>query len=127
MRLRLLTTVSAFAAVTVLAGCTDTKSGTFLVSPARFTLYNCKELADYQGGAVARQRQLEKLMAQSRQESSGTIVNAIAYQPEYQNVLGEIKVLREEAAQKGCTLPDPYAAPPAPVALKPATPARRRR
>lgn len=130
MRLRLLVTAFGLAAIAVLGGCaSDPKTGTALVSPSRFMLYNCKELAAHQAGTVARQRQLERLMAQAKQGSGGSFVSTIAYEPEYQNVLGEMKVLRQEAVQKECNLPDPYApaAAPPPAAPKPAKPAKPKR
>lgn len=124
MRLRLL--VPAFGlTLAALGGCTDSRSGTMLVSPARFTLYNCQELATHQATLVSRQRDLEGLMARANRESAGRIVSVAAYQPEYQTVLGEMKVLRQEAAQKDCKLPDPYAPPL--VAAKPAKPAKPKR
>jgi hypothetical protein len=125
MRLRLLIPAFGLTLAAALGGCTDSRSGTMLVSPARFTLYNCQELAAHQAGLVSRQRQLEDLMAKANREAAGRIVSAAAYQPEYQTVLGEMKVLRQEAVQKDCKLPDPYAPPP--VTAKPAKPAKPKR
>lgn len=105
-----------------LGGCGDTKTGTMLVSPSRFMLYNCNELVAQQKGTVARLRQLEDLMARAKRDAGGGVVSAVAYEPEYQNAQGELKVLRQQAAEKDCTLPDPNApvaspsSPPAPAA-----------
>lgn len=125
MRLRLFLTASTFATLTVLGSCaSDPKTGNVLVSPARFMLYNCKELAQHQMSLVARQRQLEGLMRQAKQGSGGSFVSAIAYEPDYQNVLGEMKVLRQQQAEKECNLPDPYAPAAPPPAAKSAKPKR---
>lgn len=128
MRLKPFALASALALAAALGACADSRTGNVFVSPARFTLYNCRELADYQIGLVDRRRQLEGLMAKAKQEASGSIVNTIAYEPDYQTALGELKVLRQEAAQKGCNLPDSNALPPAaPVSAKPAKPAKPKR
>jgi len=126
MRLHFVAIASGLAVAAIVGGCTtNSKSGTTLVSPGRFILFNCKELAAQQTGLVGRQRQLEELMTKAKQGSGGTIVSAVAYEPEYQNVQGEMKVLRQEAAEKNCNLPDPYApAVPPPAAAKPAKPKR---
>ncbi len=109
-----------------LGGCGDTKTGTMLVSPSRFLLYNCNELAAQQKGTVARLRQLEDLIARAKRDAGGGVVSAVAYEPEYQNALGDLKVLRQQAAEKDCTLPDPNA-PVVSPSPSVAEPARRKR
>lgn len=130
MRLRLPAILSGLALLAALGGCaSNDKTGTMLVSPSRFTLYNCKELAYQQTQSVTRQRELEGLIARAKQDASGGLVSAIAYEPEHQSVLGELKVLRQEAKEKNCNLPDPDAVPPpvAAAAAKPANPAKPKR
>ena len=124
MRLQRFALASGLALAAALGGCGDTKTGTMLVSPARFTLYNCKELAAQQGALLARRRQLEDLIVRAKRGSGGSLVSAVAYEPDYQAVLGELKVLRQEAAQKECTLPDPNAPAVSPPAAKPGRPKR---
>jgi len=127
MRLSRFALASGLALAAALGGCADSKTGTLLVSPSRFTLYNCNEMGVHQKAIVARQRQLEDLMARAKRDSGGGIVSAVAYEPEYQNMLGELKVLRQQAAQKDCVLPDPYAPEPVAPAPAPAKPARGKR
>jgi hypothetical protein len=131
MRLRFVAIASGLALTTTLVGCaSDTKSGNAFVSPARFMLYTCKELGQQQAALLGRQRQLEQLMAKSKQDAGGGFVNVIAYEPDYQNTLGEMKVLRQQQAEKGCNLPDPYAPGAAAAAApqqQPAKPVRRKR
>jgi len=115
MRLQRFALASGLALAAMLGGCGDTKTGTMLVSPARFTLYNCNEMVAQQTATVARLRQLEDLIARAKRDSSGGFVSAVAYEPEYQNAQGELKVLRQQAAQKDCTLPDPNARPASPA------------
>lgn len=115
MRLQRFALASGLALATALGGCGDTKTGTMLVSPARFTLYNCNELVAQQTATVARLRQLEDLMARAKRDSGGSFVSAVSYEPEYQNAQGELKVLRQQAAQKECKLPDPNAQPASPT------------
>lgn len=126
---RPLVLIVGLIALAMLGGCGDTKTGTMLVSPSRFMLYNCNEMVAHQAGLVARRRQLEDLMARAKRDGGGGVVSAIAYEPEYQNTLGELKVLRQQAAEKECTLPDPNALPASPTssAQPQAKPARTKR
>ncbi|MCK9915961.1 hypothetical protein MXD81_43085 [Microbacteriaceae bacterium K1510] len=129
MRLQRFALASGLALAAALGGCGDTKTGTMLVSPSRFMLYNCNELVVQQTATVARLRQLEDLIARAKRDSGGSLVSAVSYEPEYQNALGELKVLRQQAAQKDCTLPDPNAQPASTTAAPQpqAKPARRKR
>lgn len=94
--------------VAALGGCTTSESaGRMLVSPTKYQFYSCRDLIGPWNGVNARRRQLEELMAQAGKESGGRFIGALAYQTEYTNVSGEIYTLRQEAAAKQCTLPDP--------------------
>ena len=60
------TFLSAIVA-TALAGCaaSDDRAGQFLVTPDRYVLYNCPQLAKAAQSTVSRQRKLEMLMAKA--------------------------------------------------------------
>lgn len=107
-------------------GCATNESdalGTALVAPGKYVLYNCPEIAVAYNGLVARQRELEGLMAKASQDSGGRFVSAIAYDTDYARTKADLRVLRQEAVAKNCKMPDaaPAAAPkPSARAAKPA-------
>jgi hypothetical protein len=98
---------AACALLAALGGCTTSESaGRMFVSPTKYQFYTCRDLAIVWSSVNGRRRELEKLMAQAGQDAGGKVVGAIAYQPEYANVSGDIYTIRQEAAAKQCTLPD---------------------
>lgn len=92
----------------LLAGCAsqgganDDSVSRFLVAPDKFVLYSCAQLAEKTVATVARERELEALMARAGPGSDGRLVSAIAYRPEYLAVRGEMNELRAAAADKKC-------------------------
>jgi hypothetical protein len=97
------TFLSAIVA-TALAGCaaSDDSVGRFLVTPDRYVLYNCTQLAKATQATVSRQRELEMLMAKAETDSVGVLVSSSAYRPEYAQLRGIMNELRKAAADKNC-------------------------
>jgi hypothetical protein len=102
--------ITAIAAL-MLSGCASETASRFLVEPDRYTLYSCKELAAQAQGNAARQHELELLIAKA---GSG-VASAMAYQPEYLQLRGEMTQLRKTAVDKNCN-PLPSAPGQAPTA-----------
>jgi len=98
--------MAALAAL-MLSGCASETASRFLVEPDRYVLYSCKEIAAQAIGNAARQRDLEVLIAKA---GSG-VASAMAYQPEYLQLRGEMTQLRKTAVDKNC---GPLPSPPAP-------------
>jgi hypothetical protein len=98
-------------AALMLAGCASETASRFLVEPDRYVLYGCKDLAAQAIGNAARQHDLEVLIAKA---GSG-VASAMAYQPEYLQLRGEMTQLRKTAADKNCG-PLPSAPGQAPTA-----------
>jgi len=73
-----------------------------LVAPDKFVLYECPDIARKAKEITARQRKLEKLMAQASADSGGRMVSAVAYRPEYLVARGEMNDLRQTALEKRC-------------------------
>jgi len=74
----------------------------FLVAPGKYVLYNCQQLNVAATGNQTRMRELEALMA----KSGNGLVNAMAYQPEYLQLRGELADMQREGADKKCkTMP----------------------
>src|SRR5215472_7516584 len=100
-----------------LSGCASETASRIFVEPDRYVLYSCKELAAQALGNLNRQQQLEQLMAKAG-SGSGQIASAMAYQPEYAQLRGEMTQLRNAAADRKC--PPLSSGPTAPAAPAPA-------
>ena len=123
MRLRPFVIAAGLLAIASLGGCSmsDDRLASIMVAPGKFALYTCPEMVQNQKENVKRQREIEGLMAKAGQESSGRFVSAMAYRPEYLTLLGEMKDLRNAAAEKQCVLPDPATISTADDAVTPLT------
>jgi len=109
MRLRPFVIAVGLLVIALLGGCavSDDRLASMMVAPGKFALYTCPEMVQAQKDNVKRQREMEGLMAKAGTESSGRLVSALAYRPEYLTLQGELKDLRNAAAEKQCVLPDP--------------------
>jgi hypothetical protein len=74
-----------------------------LVSPGKFKIYTCDDIATRMKAVRSRELELEQLMARSAHGAGGQFVNAIAYQSDYLQAKGELKALADAAAEKNCT------------------------
>ena len=93
-------------AAVLLSGCamSDDNLARVVVAPGKFSLYTCPELVT-KGKALARRaRELERLMAKAGPDAGGGLVSAIAYRPDYVQVRGEMRDVREAAADKHCDI-----------------------
>jgi hypothetical protein len=96
-----------------LSGCASETASRVFVEPGRYVLYSCKELANHAQGVIARQQELERLMAKAG-PGGGQIASAMAYQPEYAQLRGEMTQLHNAAADRKC--PPLPSGPPTPTA-----------
>ena len=80
------------------ASADDQMVSNFLVAPGKYVLYNCQQLTLAASENQKRIRELEALMA----KSGNGFVNAMAYQPEYLQLRGEVADMQREAADKKC-------------------------
>lgn len=99
----------ALAGLFVLAGCAGSEDtiGRVLVGPGEYQFYNCQQLAASAKTLRTRLQELETLMAKSSKGAGGGLVNAMAYQPDYLSVRGELNELRRTAAAKNCDEREP--------------------
>ncbi len=94
-----------------LAGCgslSEQTAATAFVAPGGYNIYNCKEIDTRIRGARTRLTELEQLMARTEQGVGGAFVSAIAYQSEYAQLRGQIKVMSDTAADKNCNSQSPW-------------------
>jgi hypothetical protein len=96
-----------------LSGCASETASRIFVEPGRYVLYSCKELANQAAGNFNRQHELETLMAKAG-SGAGQVASAMAYQPEYAQLRGEMTQLRNAAADRKC--PPLPSGPPTPAA-----------
>jgi len=104
---------SGLVAALALSGCASETASRIFVEPGRYVLYTCKELTNQALGNFGRQHELELLMAKAGSGPGGQVASAMAYQPEYAQLRGEMTQLRRAAADRNCP---PLPNPPAPAA-----------
>jgi hypothetical protein len=95
--------VAAFLAAALAACGTSQDTGGFFVAPGRYDIYTCAQIADSMEAVQKEGQRLEGLMARASKDASGRIVNAIAYESDYQANRGALRELQKSAAAKNCT------------------------
>ncbi|CAL76741.1 conserved hypothetical protein; putative signal peptide [Bradyrhizobium sp. ORS 278] len=115
-----------FAAGALLSGCagmSDSVSTAF-ADPAKYDLYDCKQLEAERKALAARTAELQGLMAKAETGAGGAVVAEVAYRNDYVAVRGQSQFAEEAWRRNKCV-----ETPPTPVAAKgkPAKPARAMR
>ncbi len=84
----------ALGATLALGGCSGLAmdESTFFVDPARYDLYDCKQLADVRRGYSDRIDELKRLMAKAETGAGGSVVSELAYRPDYVSVQANLKL-----------------------------------
>src|ERR1700722_17145108 len=110
----------------LLAGCSTSDGiGSFIVDPGHYSVYHCDGLAARLKVLLAREQELANLMNRASEGGGGVLIGNLAYRTDYENVVGEEKVLRRAAADKNCDLnPPPPPASPTPTAFTAPPPGR---
>jgi hypothetical protein len=129
--IRLAFSRARFAAVLAFAlslpGCADMSDSMSLAfaDPAKYDLYDCKQLEPERKRLADRTAELQGLMAKAQTGAAGVVVAEVAYRNEYIATRGQAK-LAEQAWQKNrCRETVPGAAMPvAPPSAAPAPPSR---
>lgn len=81
-------------AVPCLGGCAEVAvdETTFFGNPAKYALYDCKQLSDARKGAAARVEQLGRLMAKAQTGAGGTMMAEIGYRSDYTAAQSDLKL-----------------------------------
>ena len=92
-----------------LCGCgTGQDVSNLLIQPGKYDIYTCRQITDRLETVEQDIQKLEGLMARASPGAGGSVVSAVAYDPEYQADRGDERELRKAAAAKNCTnLPAP--------------------
>ena len=111
-------------AATGLGGCAGMGDGmsTAFADPAKYELYDCKQLETERKSLAARTAELQRLMAKAETGAAGTVVAELAYRNEYIAVRGQTKFAEEAWQKNRCENAAPVAAAPVPPVIAPAPP-----
>jgi hypothetical protein len=107
-----------------LAGCADMSDTmtTAFADPAKYDLYDCKQLETERKNLATRAAELQGLMAKADTGVAGPVVAELAYRNEYVSVRGQAR-FADEAWQRSKCHASP-AAPDTPPAAAKAAPSR---
>jgi hypothetical protein len=100
----------------VLSGCagmSDSVSTAF-ADPARYDLYDCKQLESERKSLSNRTAELQGLMAKAETGTGGVVVSELAYRNDYVALRGQAQLAEEAWRQNKCQETPPP--PPAPAA-----------
>ncbi|WP_407189097.1 twin-arginine translocation pathway signal [Bradyrhizobium centrosematis] len=112
------------AAAAALSGCasmSETVAPAF-ADPAKYELYDCKQLEGERKQLAKRTDELQKLMDKAETGTGGAVVSELAYRNDYISVRGQAQ-LAEDAWRRNRCRETPEAIPPA-TSLSPAAAAR---
>ena len=114
-----------------LGGCADMSDSmtTAFADPAKYDLYECKQLETERKALAGRAAELQGLMAKAETGVAGPVVAELAYRNEYISVRGQAKFAEEAWQRNKCHDTPPAAAAPAATSAPAANVkgARRRR
>jgi hypothetical protein len=104
------------ALVLGLAGCASMgdNMSTAFADPAKYELYECKQLEPERKALAARLVDLQGLMAKAETGVGGTVVAELAYRNEYIAVRGQSRFAEEAWQRNKCVATAPAAAAPSP-------------
>ena len=115
--------LALFALGAVLSGCAEMGDGmtSAFADPAKYDLYDCKQLEPERARLSARSAELQGLMAKAETGVAGPVVAELAYRNDYIAVRGQTKLVEEAWRRNKCqeTRPDAAAAPGGPPASMP--------
>jgi hypothetical protein len=97
-----------FLALGALAACSSSDGmSNYIVDPAHYSVYHCKDFKPRLTTLTTREQQLRNLMDRASEGGGGEVIGDLSYGAEYQQVLGEEKLLRRTAAEKNCDINAP--------------------
>ena len=103
--------VATACVATIISGCASNDPSPY-AEPGRYDFLDCTSIAERITKASDREKQLALLMTRASEAADGAIVNAIAYQDEYNASRANLRSLRKAAEVKKCQLPEPIPAEP---------------
>jgi hypothetical protein len=106
-----------------LSGCAEMGDGmtSAFADPAKYDLWDCKQLETERKTLATRAEQLKSLMAKAETGVAGPVVSELAYRNEYIAVRGQAKLADEVWQRNKCHASAPAAATPATASAPPAS------
>jgi hypothetical protein len=103
-----------------LGGCASMSDGmsTAFADPAKYDLFDCKQLEPERKRLAIRTAELEGLMAKAETGVGGAVVSELAYRNEYISTRGQAKLAEDAWQHNNC-----HESPPTPPPAAPAKPA----
>lgn len=120
----LLALLAAGAALSGCAGMSETVAPAF-ADPAKFELYDCKQLEGERKLLAKRTDELQKLMEKAETGAGGAVVSELAYRNDYIAVRGQAQLADEGWRRNKCRETPPEATPPAASPAATAKPASK--
>jgi hypothetical protein len=104
-----------------LNGCVEMSDSmsTAFADPAKYQLYDCKQLETERKNLANRSAELQGLMAKAETGVAGPVVAELAYRNEYVSVRGQARFAEEAWQQNKCASAPAPAAPPVPPVFAP--------
>jgi len=93
---------------------------TAFADPAKYDLYDCKQLETERKQLAIRAADLQGLMAKAETGAGGAVVAELAYRNEYIAVRGQTQFAEEAWQRNKCQTAPPVAAAPTPPVIAPA-------
>ena len=125
LHLRAATAAALLALGLGLNGCAEMSDtmATAFADPAKYDLYDCKQLETERKNLANRSAELRGLMAKAETGVAGPVVAELAYRNEYVSVRGQASFAEEAWRRSKCVSTPATATPtPAPSVAAPATP-----
>jgi hypothetical protein len=96
--------IPALGAMLALAGCSSVAMDetTFFVDPARYDLYDCRQLAEVRKTQSSKVDELERLMAKAQTGTGGAVVSELAYRPDYSTAQANLKLINRVWNENHC-------------------------
>jgi hypothetical protein len=115
LRLPLTAFFAAALAAGALSGCgtSDDKMASFLVAPGKYVLYDCVDIARETKTTMARQKELQQLLAKAGTDTTGRLIGEATYGTDLATTRGQMRDLRAAAERKCDFMPGADAAPAA--------------
>src|SRR6476620_12007398 len=113
--LRAASAMALLALGTGLSGCADMSDSltSAFADPAKYELYDCKQLETERKNLATRAAELQGLMAKADSGVAGPVVAELAYRNDYVSVRGQARFAEQAWERSKCQASPPAAAPAA--------------